>query len=194
MTRWTLRLLLGSVLALSACAPAVPANWAHGGARLDIPRARWVVGSYIVEITPDGKVLLNSEQQMTVDGGGRVFDTSNDPIALLEPDGRLVGPGDKPLGNVGVLHAAKAEEAHAWLSVMPTGEVVQYTDGGTRGTLGVWIGCNQSYTAHQTCTLVSHLLAQRIISASQAMSSLYPGYGYGPGGYMPGAGFGFPYR
>jgi hypothetical protein len=186
-------LLLGLVgLALGACAPGVPANWARGGAMLDVPRARWVVGTAVVEVFPDGRIVMNDEDEMTVDRGGRVFDPGHEPVALLEPDGRLVGPGDKPLGNVGVLHASRAEEANAWLSVMPTGEVVRYGDDGERATLGVWIGCNQSYSAHQTCTLISHLLAPKIMSAQQRSMQYLPGYGMGPGGYMPG--MGLPYR
>lgn len=179
-------------LALSACAKGVPAHWAHGGALLDVPRARWVVGASIVEVFPDGRVMLNDSQEMTVDRGGRVYDTNNDPIALIEPNGDVVGPGDKPLGNVGVLHAAQADEKHAWLSVLPSGEVVRYSDEGDKSSLGVWIGCESSYSAHQTCTLISHLLAQRILSATRNPQGLMPSnLGYGPG-YYPG--FGVPLR
>ncbi|UQA61292.1 hypothetical protein [Polyangium aurulentum] len=185
-------LLLGLAgLALGACAPGVPANWARGGATLDVPRARWIVGNASVEVFPDGRILINDEHELTVDRGGRVYDPSHEAVGLLEPDGRLVGPGDKPLGNVGVLHASRAEEANAWISVLPTGEVVRYGDNSERLTLGVWIGCNQSYASHQTCTLISHLLAPKIISAQQSMRYL-PGYGMYPGGYMPG--MGLPYR
>ncbi len=178
-------------LGVGACAPSAPANWARGGAMLDVPRARWVVGSATIELHPDGRVMMNDEEQMTVDRGGRVYDPAHEPIALLEPDGRVVGPGDKPLGNVGVMHASRADEKNAWISVMPTGEVVQYGSYGERSTLGVWIGCNGSYSAHQACTLISHLLGPKIISAQNATRYL-PGYGYGPGGYMPG--MGLPYR
>lgn len=190
MRRW----IFASVLLLGACAPAAPANWARGGVFLDVPRARWVVGTSVVELYPDGRVMLNDEQQMTVDRAGRVFDTSNDPIGLLEPDGRLLGPGDKPLGNVGILHAARADEVNAWLSVLPSGEVVRYGDESERASLGVWIGCNQNWSAHQTCTLVSHLLAPRILNATR----YYPSSMYGPGspfygsGMYPGGGFMMP--
>jgi hypothetical protein len=184
------RLILASAFAfvLGGCASGMPANWARGGAVLDVPRARWVVGTSVVEVFPDGRVVLNETQEMTVDRGGRVFDTNNDPIALLEPNGRLVGPGDKLLGNVGVLHASKEDEPNAWLSVMPTGEVVQYADDGTKSSLGVWIGCHPSYSAHQACTLVSHLLAPRILSAAQANRTMLPNGMMGPGNYVPGMG------
>jgi hypothetical protein len=185
--------ILVSVIGLGACAPSVPANWARGGARLDVPRARWVVGNSVVELLPDGRVMMNNDLQMSVDRGGRVYDTSDDPAALLEPDGRVVGPGEKLLGNIGILHAARPDEANAWLSVLPTGEVVRYGENGERDSLGVWIGCTQSYLTHQTCTLVSHLLAPKIIAAQQSMQSMYPGYGnMGPGTSMPGMGVGFP--
>jgi len=183
------RLLLASALFLGACASGVPANWARGGATLDVPRARWVVGTSVVDVYPDGRVMLNETQEMTVDRGGRVYDTNNDPIALLEPTGKLLGPGDKLLGNVGVLHASKDDEPNAWLSVMPTGEVVQYGDDGTKSSLGVWIGCQWNYSQHQACTLVSHILAPRIIAAARNAQGVLPsGLGYGPGGYYPGFG------
>ncbi len=189
------RLILATAFVLGACAPGAPANWARGGALLDVPRARWVVGSSVVEVFPDGKVMLNETQEITVDRGGRVYDTNNDPVALLEPGGKLVGPGDKRLGNVGILHASEGDEPNAWLSVMPTGEVVRYEDDGGRSSLGVWIGCNQSYTAHQTCTLVTHLLVPRILASARNMNTLPTGLGMGPGALMPGmGGYGVPYR
>lgn len=172
----------------------MPANWARGGVPLDIPRARWVVAQSVVDVFPDGRVLLNDNQQMTVDRGGRVWDTNNEPVALLEPGGNVVGPGDKPLGSVGVLHASRGGEQNAWLSVLPSGEVVQYGDDGTRSSLGVWVGCNQTYQTHQTCTYLSHLLAPQILSSLQNNRMMYPyGYGMSPGMLMPGGGFG-PFR
>lgn len=178
---------------LIGCANKAPANWARGGAAIDIPRARWVVATSVIDVFPDGRVLLNDSQQLTVDRGGRVWDSNNDPVALLEPTGNVMGPGDKLLGNVGVLHASRNDETNAWLSVLPTGEVVQYTDDGTRSPLGVWVGCHQTYQSHQTCTYLSHLLAPRILSTIQNNQSLWPGrYGLGPT-MMPGMGFG-PFR
>jgi len=167
----------------------MPANWARGGAMLEVPRARWVVGTSVVEMYPDGRVLLNDSQEMTVDRAGRVFDTNNDPVALLETNGNVIGPGDKPLGNVGVLHASQVDSKHAWLSVMPTGEVLKYDDDGGRSSLGVWIGCHTSYSAHQACTLMSHLLAPKIIAASRPMAGMYPGSYMGPGMMTPGWGY-----
>src|SRR5690349_7771261 len=104
--------LLASVClsGLFGCSRAAPANWAHGGAPLEIPRARWIVATSVIDVFPDGRVLLNDNQQMTVDRGGRVWDSNNDAVALLEATGKVVGPGDKLLGNVGVLHASRGEE------------------------------------------------------------------------------------
>jgi hypothetical protein len=123
-----------------------------------------------------------------------MWDSNNEPVALLEPTGNVRGPGDKLLGNVGVLHASKGEETSAWLSVLPSGEVVQYADDGTRSPLGAWVGCSQTYRSHQTCTYLSHILGPRILSTLQNNQSLYPrGLGMGPGGMMPGMGIG-PWR
>jgi hypothetical protein len=190
--------LLASVClsGLFGCSQAMPADWARGGAPLEIPRARWVVATSVIDVFPDGRVLLNDTQQMTVDRGGRVWDSNNEAIALLEPTGSVMGPGDKLLGTVGVLHASRGDEKTAWLSVLPSGEVVQYADDGTRTPLGVWVGCSQTYQSHQTCTYLSHLLAPQILNTLRNNQSMYPrGYGTGIGGgsLMPGMGFG-PYR
>jgi hypothetical protein len=155
------RMLL-PVLALAACSATPPANWARGGAAVDIPRARWVRGDVIVEVMPDGKVLLDGEHEFTVDRGGRVVDSDGEPVALLEPNGRLVGPDDKDLGQVGAMHAARPDEQNAWLSVMPSGEVIVYDDEGERHVFGVWVGCNQSASAHQVCTMLSHIIGVRV--------------------------------
>ena len=68
-------LLLGlSTLYIAGCAPKPPANWARGGSPLDIPHARWVRGDASVEITGDGRMLVNGEHQLTINRGGRIFD------------------------------------------------------------------------------------------------------------------------
>lgn len=129
-----------------------------------------------------------------IDRGGRTWDSNNDPVALLEPNGQVMGPGDKLLGSVGVLHASRAGESSAWLSVLPSGEVVQYADDGTRSPLGAWVGCHQTYLSHQTCTYLSHILAPRISSSLQNNQSMYSrGLGWGSGGLVPGMGIG-PWR
>jgi hypothetical protein len=185
-------LVLGAgPLLLCACAATPPANWAKGGAPLDVIPSRWVRGDVMVEITPDGKVMLNTEHLLSVDRGGRVVDGDAQPVALLEPDGRVIGPGDKPLGFVGAWSASRPNEAMAWLAVMSTGEVVRFGDQGERTPMGVWVGgCAYSLRAHQLCTLVTHLLATRLEDQAPYRTGYpgtrppgmgFPGVGLGPG-------------
>lgn len=150
--------LLGSA---SACAPTPPAKWAEGGARLELPRARWVLVDAAVDVLPNGTVFVNSEHAFTIDRAGRVMDLDNAPVALLLPDGRVVGPSDTPLGSVGLLNASLPDEPNAWISVMPTGEVVRYFDDGERMNFGAWLGCNPAQV-HLTCTYLSHVIGMRI--------------------------------
>lgn len=175
--------LAAAALAASVgCSATPPANWQKGGAPLDIPRARWVFGTSVVEIMQDGQVVANGEHVMSVDRGGRVFDPDREPIALLEPDGRVIGTDDEALGVVGAEHASKPEEENAWLSVARSGEVIVYNDEGERMAAGVWIGCNGSARAHQVCTLVTHLMAMKMRSlAERNEPSVGIGIGIGVG-------------
>ena len=154
-------LLLGfSTLLFIGCTPRPPANWAQGGSPLDIPRARWVRGDASIEIAPDG----------------RIFDIDAHPVALIERDGRLIGPDDKPLGMAGVWSASLPGETSAWLSVLPSGEVVRYGDDGVRSSMGAWVGnCMASAPAHQTCMIVSHLLGMKL-KDERPYNQGYPGY------------------
>ncbi len=169
------------------CGGAPPAHWARGGAYLEIPRARWAHGYSTIDILPDGKVMVNGDWEISVDRSGRVFDTDADPIALLEPDGRIIGTGNASLGWMNDFHAARAGDKYAWLSVLPTGEVVQYDEDGDRQSAGVWIGCNGTPRSHLVCTLVTHVLALRLGTlASTPPPGLYappvgPGVGIGIG-------------
>jgi hypothetical protein len=173
----------------AACSTALPSKWAEGGARLELPRARWVLVDSAVDILPTGAVFVNSEHVFTVDRAGRVTDSDGQPVALLLPDGRVVGPGDEALGNVGTLNASLPDEPNAWISVMPTGEIVRYLDDGERMNFGAWLGCNAPQT-HITCTLITHILGMRIkdeqdrqrAAASQFRGGLAPtGSGLGLG-------------
>jgi hypothetical protein len=192
------RALLLSVasLFLAACATKPPGNWVKGGAPLDVIPSRWVRGDTTIEIMPDGKVVANSEHLLSVDRGGRVFDVEAKPVALLEPDGRVIGPDDKSLGFVGAWSASLPDKRLAWLAVMNTGEVVRFGDEGERTPMGVWVGgCGYSLRAHQLCTLVTHLLVMRFMDQRRlyhydnpwmAPPGLQPGFGH-PGLY-PGTG------
>lgn len=167
-------------VALSACTALPPAHWAQGGTRLDPVRARWVRVDMQVDVMPDGKVFIDGEEAFVVDRAGRVIDLDDEPIALLEPDGRLVGPGDRELGTVGSLHAARPREGRAWLTVEPSGRVLAYGPEGERMGLGTWVGCSASARAHQVCTLVTHLLTLRAQDADQS-SGMSIGVGVGVG-------------
>jgi hypothetical protein len=167
-------------LGLSACAALPPAHWAQGGTRLDPVRARWILVDMQVDVMPDGKVLIDGEEAFVVDRAGRVIDLDGEAIALLEPDGRLVGPGDRELGTVGSLHAARPREGSAWLTVEPSGRVVAYGPEGERLGLGMWVGCSASARAHQVCTLVTHLLTLRVRDANPS-GGMSIGVGVGVG-------------
>ncbi|AUX27083.1 hypothetical protein SOCEGT47_076620 [Sorangium cellulosum] len=167
---------------LLACVAAPPANWARGGALLDLPRARWVLGDLAVDVMPDGKIFVNGEHELNVDRGGRVHGLSAEPVALLEVDGRVTGPNDDALGQIGVLHAALPGEANAWLTVARTGAVIRYGEDGEREPFGVWSGCAVTPRAHQTCTLITHLLGLRIrkIERQRAGAPVHLGPGLVP--------------
>src|SRR5262252_1086589 len=131
-----------------ACSSTPPAHWAQGGQIVDIPHARWVRGDAVVDIQRDGTILVDNEHQLTIDRAGRVFDVDHQPVALLEPDGRVIGPDEAPLGQIGSLHASKPGEQQAWLTVTPAGEVIRYTSDGDRISMGAWVGeCARSASA-----------------------------------------------
>ncbi|MFO0759945.1 MAG: hypothetical protein U0359_25900 [Byssovorax sp.] len=179
-----------SFLLLPACSATPPPHWAEGGALLDVLPSRWILRDGNVEIAADGRVTINGEHELSIDRAGRVYDPDAKPVALLERDGHLAGPGDSSLGFVGALSAALPGEQTAWLSIQPTGEVIQFVDG-TRSSEGVWVGgCNYSWRSRQACMLVSHIVGQRL---KGRRSSYYPrsGYPYGMSpGYAPGMGIG----
>jgi hypothetical protein len=170
-------------LGLAACSSTPPANWARGGAVIDIPRARYIKSDLMVDILPGGQVMLNGEHEFTIDRAGRVFDADSEPLALLEPSGNLVGPDQTPLGQVGSMHASHADESYAYLSVTPMGEVVRYDEDGERSNYGIWMGCNVSPRTNQACTLVTHLLStrNRIPERAYGGGSVGPSIGIGVG-------------
>jgi hypothetical protein len=176
--------MLAMVLAtwLAACStPKPPANWQKGGAALDVPRARWVRGDAVIEVARNGAVYVNGDHELTVDRAGRVYEADGTPVALLQADGRLIGPDDEDLGVVGAARASlPGNDAVAWLGLYPTGELVIYGDEGQRLALGVWLGCTDSPRVAQTCVLISHLMAQQLRQRSQAPAMSF-GVGVGVG-------------
>lgn len=94
-----------------------------------------------------------------IDAAGRVFETDGDPIALLEPDGNLVGNDRTAMGHVGAQSAAFPGSTTAWVTIGPRGEVTRYDSDGERIADGFWQGCTGA--ALQTCTLVTHMALLR---------------------------------
>jgi hypothetical protein len=105
---------------------------------------------------PDGRVLANGEHLFTLDAAGRVFDRDNDPIALLEQDGRLIGKDEANLGMVGLRNASPPGVEFAWLTIDDAGTVVRFDPEGAPHPDGAWSGCGP---ALRTCTLATHVIA-----------------------------------
>lgn len=156
--------LIGLALVIAGCGggPQPPARWAVGGARLDLPAATWTYDGDDVEIRPFSpdyaQILVDGDVELHVDRAGRVYDRKRRMLAVLEPDGRLVGVDNELLGTVGGVNAAQPGKAHAWLSITPQGTVLKYEGGGAAIGAGQWLGCSASPFATQTCLLVSYLL------------------------------------
>jgi hypothetical protein len=151
--------LAGILLAL-ACTPREPPSWPQGGAALVIAPARWDRGDDDpIEIRADGRVLEDGDVLFVLDRVGRIVDPDYDPLAILLPDGRLVGTDDALLGHVGVTNAAPPWSGTAWLAVLPDGAVTYFDSDGSREFGGRWRGCGGA--AHRTCTLVTQFVALR---------------------------------
>jgi hypothetical protein len=172
--------LLGAALFTLACSSALPpSSWSAGGAPLLLPWARWDAGDATIELRPDGTVLVDGEPSFVLDAAGRVYDPELAPLALLEPDGRLVGGDERALGVVGSMHASLPGASEAWLSLMPDGTVVRYGDEGDRFAGGLWQGCHGSPQAAQACMLVTHLVL--LDAEMRRRQRGGPGFGFGIG-------------
>ena len=143
--------------------PKPPAHWQQGGAVLVLPRARWVRGDVTVDLFPQGQVLVDGDHVLSLDAAGRVFEPNGTPVALLEPDGAVVGRGNEDLGTVGAVTAARRGQQVAWLALQPSGEVVLFGRRGQTRPLGVWVGCGSAPRVQQACVLLSHLLAEQLL-------------------------------
>ena len=185
--------LRAAAAVLGACTAHPPARWAQGGADLEIPHARWTLNDGATELLPDGRVQVNAEHLFTIDAAGRIFDPDANPIALLEPDGRLVGPDDVPLGFVGSQSASPPGSQEAWISLQPSGELIAYDADGHPMSLGGWVGqCGATPRTRQVCVLVSHLMVLRMRQQARSGPTVGAGVGVGMGrgGFGFGAGFG----
>jgi hypothetical protein len=149
-------------VALAACAkPRPPAHWATGGARLDLVPAAWTYDGDRVELRPMGdhaEVVVDGDVEAIIDRVGRVYTRYQHPVALLEPDGRLVGNEQQLLGTVGAAFAAQPGKANAWLSLRPDGRVGKFDETGRESPAGQWMGCAVTPYSMQACLLVSYLL------------------------------------
>lgn len=183
----------------SACASTVPPpGWQQGGTPLWLQRAVWRTGTINVDLMQDGQVMINGTSRFRIDPAGRVIDAEAQPVALLLPDGRLLGTKGEDLGVVGPVTAAAPGSSYAWLGLLPSGQIVRYDDEGRTQSGGSWMGCGGYAPSLQACMLVTYLVATRFPPAPQV--NRYPynspwnswGTPYSPWGtpYSPGLGFG----
>lgn len=171
--------LVGAAQLALGCSGALPpTGWSVGGAPLALPWARWDLGDTSIELRPDGQVWIDGDVAFVIDGAGRVYDPELAPLALLEPDGRLVGTDDRDLGVVGSMHASSPGRQEAWLSLLPDGTVLRYDEDGDRYAGGLWQGCQGSPSASQACVLVTHLVT---IEAEARRRRSGSGFGFGIG-------------
>lgn len=181
MRAWVAGTFAAVVCAGTGCAAALPpSGWEHGGAPLGMPHARWVLGDVAIDVEPSGRVLIDGTPELGLDAAGRVYDREQNPLAMLLPDGTLLGPDDEPLGTVGARHASLPGDPHAWLSLAPSGEVIRYEPDGSRRPFGVWRGCGVDPRTRQACTLVTHVLGSRLRRAGSG-GTLSFGLGVGVG-------------
>jgi hypothetical protein len=169
-------LLVGASILLVSCEPKAPPRWAEGGAPLALTAAHWQREDEVVEIRPGGEVYVDGDHVWTLDRAGRVVDDDNEAVAILFPDGALVGPDDTVLGHVGLRNAAPPFHSTAWLSLANDGTVIRFDSDGDREGDGKWKGCVGA--ALRTCTLVTQLVALRNY-ARQPSTSVGVGIGIG---------------
>lgn len=161
------------------CSTAPPKGWQQGGAPLTIPRARWVNGDTLVDIDAEGRVLIGGRHAYTVDRAGRLYDAHNNPVALLQPDGFVLGTDDDPMGWVGANEAILPGDDYSWLAIDQAGLLLRIDDDGEQRPFGQWMGCGHMTTV-QTCMLLSHIIGQDIIARRRERQS-GPSVGIGIG-------------
>jgi hypothetical protein len=170
--------LLTLSFCLAACSTTPPVGWQAGGAPLVIPRARWVNGETLIDVDAEGVVLMGGRHVLTIDRAGRIYDDYNNPVALLQKDGFLLGTDDDPMGWVGGNEAILPGDEYSWLSMDQQGLLLRMDDEGEQRPFGQWMGCQQ--VTQQTCMLVSHVVGQRIMARRRSRRS-GPSVGIGIG-------------
>ena len=125
---------------------------------------------------PDGKVLREGEHLFTLDRAGRIYEPDNEPVAVLQPDGRVLGKSDQLLGKIGLRNAAQPGQPTAWLAIDEKSEVLHFDGSGRAEIDGGWVGCGM---AVRTCTLVTHLVSFGELPRQRAY--VYPHVGVGVG-------------
>jgi hypothetical protein len=166
-------------LLTTACADRPPPGWATGGSPLAFANASWRngEGTYI-ELRADGRVVANGGLLFVLDRAGRVYDSQNEPVAMLMRDGNIAGVNEQHLGRIGVTNASPPRGRVAWLSVLPDGRVIHFEPDGERTTDGLWLGCNGAQ--FRTCTLVTQLVTlERVAAAARTPVSVGVGVGVG---------------
>ncbi|HVR20732.1 MAG TPA: hypothetical protein VMS65_13575 [Polyangiaceae bacterium] len=167
-----------AVIALG-CTPAKPPRWEEGGTPLVTPAARWDrPDEDSIEIRANGQVLEDGDLIYVIDRVGRIVDEDYEAVAVLQPDGHLIGTDSTSLGQVGITNGAPPGRFSAWLSVRPDGTVVYFDDDGTQVSRGKWYGCTGP--ALRTCTLVTQIITLRDFARRQE-GSVSVGIGVGVG-------------
>ncbi|WP_437981691.1 hypothetical protein [Sorangium sp. So ce117] len=177
---------------LSACFRASPPSaWARGGAFVEVSQAEWMDGSSSVQISMNGEVTANGAHLFTIDRAGRVTRSASSsitgdeqPYALLDPSGYLIGPNDERWGFVGVEHAYLPGKTTPWIVINPAGYVIHYDEDGAEMAHGGgrWYGCRVNPRTQQSCTLVTYLirLEKRLADDRERMRSSMPRSGDRP--------------
>ncbi|MBK8255780.1 MAG: hypothetical protein IPK82_24320 [Polyangiaceae bacterium] len=150
---------MGALVGCSSTLP--PPGWQKGGAVLWVPTAAWRVSWLNVDLAQDGSVYMNGTLSFQIDAVGRVIDANGDPVALLQPDGKLIGTMGEDMGSVGPTTAAESGSAYATLAILPSGEVVHFEGGPQTTSRGGWTGCGVYAPSLQACMLVTHLISTR---------------------------------
>lgn len=132
----------------------------------------------MIDIMPDGKVLSDGEHLFTVDRAGRIYEPDNDPIAVLQADGQLLGKSDTSLGKIGLRNASLPGKEVAWLSLGDLGDVQRFDPDGDPHPDGAWAGCGP---AIRTCTLATHIITLVETRRPRGYGTYGPSVGIGIG-------------